>query len=198
MLSHLKEGANVSGEGCTFPLSKPRPEPSSPRVYEEIFDVVDELDQVIGQAPRREVHRLDLRHRAVHVLIFNQRGELFLQQRSLAKDNWPGVWDSSSSGHLDTGESYDRCCLREVTEELGVSLPAVPERLFKLEATPETGWEFCWVYRAGHEGPFVLQPSEVRGGAWFTADAIHDWVARRPEDFANAFRLIWKTLHAPA
>lgn len=160
----------------------------------EIFDVVNEQDEVTGQATRSEVHRLDLRHRAVHVLIFNPRGELFLQQRALTKDNWPGVWDSSASGHLDAGESYDACCLREVTEELGIALPAVPPRWFKIEATAETGWEFCWVYRAAHEGPFVLQASEVRGGAWFEPDAIADWLARRPADFAGGFRVIWAIL----
>jgi isopentenyldiphosphate isomerase len=109
-------------------------------VSEEIFDVVNERDEVVGQLPRREVHRQKLRHRAVHVLVFNGRGELFLQQRSLTKDNFPGVWDSSSSGHVDSGEDYDPCTLREVREELGVQLPRVPDRLFKLEATPETGW----------------------------------------------------------
>ncbi len=166
----------------------------SGRVHEEIFEVVDEFDEVVGRAPRSEVHRRDLRHRAIHLLIFNHRGELFLQQRSLAKDNWPGVWDSSASGHLDAGESYDACCLREVAEELGVVLPAVPARLFKLEAGPETGWEFCWVYRTDHEGPFHFQPSEVRGGAWFPPDAITEWLSRRPEDFAGAFRVIWAQL----
>jgi len=166
----------------------------SPAMSEEIFDVVDENDVVVGQASRREVHRRDLRHRAVHVLIFNHRGEVFLQQRSLSKDNWPGVWDSSSSGHLDAGEAYDACCLREVGEELGLDLASVPDRLFKLEATPETGWEFCWVYRAAHEGPFVLQPSEVRGGGWFQPQAVTEWIARRPEDFASAFRVLWRRI----
>ena len=170
--------------------------PSATRVSEEIFDVVNEHDEVTGQLARREVHRRNLRHRAVHVLLFNARGELFLQQRSYAKDNWPGVWDSSSSGHVDAGEEYDACTRREVREELGVELAAVPARLFKLEASAETGWEFCWVYRTNHEGPFVLQASEVRGGGWFTAEAIEDWLARRPEDFASGFRAIWRQLRA--
>ena len=159
---------------------------------EEIFDVVNERDEVVGQMPRREVHRLGLRHRAVHVLVFNARGELFLQQRSLLKDNWPGVWDSSASGHLDTGETYDAGALREVREEIGLSLAAVPARLFKLAAGAETGMEFCWVYRAEHEGPFTLQEAEVRGGGWFTVEAIDDWIARRPADLASGFRALWR------
>jgi len=56
---------------------------------DEIFDVVDELDRVIGTAPRSEVHRRKLRHRAVHVLLFNTRAELFVQKRSAAKDTFP-------------------------------------------------------------------------------------------------------------
>ena len=62
---------------------------------EEIFDVVNERDEVIGSKPRSEVHRLGLMHRAVHILVFNARGEVFLQKRSMSKDRQPGLWDSS-------------------------------------------------------------------------------------------------------
>jgi 16S rRNA (adenine1518-N6/adenine1519-N6)-dimethyltransferase len=161
---------------------------------EEWFDVVDEQNQVISKAPRSEVHRLKLRHRAVHVLIFNQRGELFLQQRALWKDDFPGVWDASSSGHVSAGDGMDETALREVAEELGVELSEPPRRIFELVATADTGWEFCSVYLADHEGPFVLQPSEIRGGGWFTPEAVAEWVSRRPEDFASAFRVIWQRL----
>ena len=89
---------------------------------EEIFDVVDADDRVIDQQPRSEVHRLGLRHRAIHLLVFNAAGELFLQKRSMKKDCFPGTWDSSASGHVDSGESYDACALREPPEELGLEL----------------------------------------------------------------------------
>ena len=87
---------------------------------EEIFDVVNERDEVIGQATRQEVHRLGLLHRAVHVLVFNSSGQVFLQKRSLKKDRQPGVWDSSASGHVDRGEDYDACAARELREEIGL------------------------------------------------------------------------------
>lgn len=177
------------------PLAEPTPNPFPQPVSEEIFDVVNERDEVTGQQTRSEVHRLNLRHRAVHVLLINSQGEYFLQQRSLLKDNWPGVWDSSSSGHLDSGESYDACAVREVREELGIALNAPAERILRLEATPETGWEFCWVYRARHEGPFSLQVSEVRGGGWFTPETIRAWMTARPDDFASCFRVLWNRLH---
>ena len=158
---------------------------------EEIFDVVNEHDEVVGQNTRREVHRLGLKHRAVHVLVFNSRGETFLQKRSMTKDREPGKWDSSSSGHVDSGEDYDACAVRELREEIGLTVAQTPERLFKIAACPETDAEFVWVYRCRAEGPFQLHPDEIERGGWFAPDKITRWIAEKPGDFAGAFRLIW-------
>ena len=81
---------------------------------EEVFDIVDHRDRVIGQAPRSKVHHLGLLHRAVHILVFNARGELFLQKRSMSKDTFPGAWDSSAAGHLDAAEGYEEAAWREL------------------------------------------------------------------------------------
>lgn len=158
---------------------------------EELFDIVDEHDAVVGCCPRREVHRLGLRHRAVHVLVFNARGEVFLQKRSLSKDCFPGTWDSSASGHLAPGEDYDAGALRELQEELGWQPATPPTRLFKLAAGAETGQEFVWVYRAPGEGPFTLHPEEIDTGAWFSPERVTAWLAERPRDFAGSMPLIW-------
>ena len=53
----------------------------------EIFDIVDECDEVIGSASREEVHRKGLKHRSVH-LVFNRKGEVLLQKRSMQKDTF--------------------------------------------------------------------------------------------------------------
>ena len=97
---------------------------------EELFDVVNERDEVIGVAPRAQVHAEGLRHRAAHVLVFNPEGRLFVQRRSFAKDNSPGCWDTSAAGHLDAGEDYHAAALRELGEELGVAPDAPLEALF--------------------------------------------------------------------
>jgi isopentenyl-diphosphate delta-isomerase type 1 len=159
---------------------------------EEIFDVVNERDEVIGQASRSEVHRRKLNHRAVHVLVFNSRGELFLQKRSMIKDCFPGAWDSSASGHLDRGEDYDACAVREVREELGVELDRTPRRLFKVDACAETGQEFVWAYQCVHEGPFTLHPDEIESGGWFAPDEIERWIREKPHEFASGLVLIWR------
>lgn len=161
---------------------------------EEIFDVVNERDEVTDRKPRSEVHRLGLKHRAVHVLVFNSRGEIFLQKRSMKKDRQPGLWDSSASGHLDSGEDYDATAVRELREELRVVVTRPPERLFKLDACAETDQEFVWVYRCESEGPFRLHPDEIERGGWFAPQEVTRWMAERPQDFAGAFLLIWQRL----
>lgn len=161
---------------------------------EEIFDVVNERDEVIGKQTRNEVHRLGLMHRATHVLVFNKRGQVFLQKRSMKKDRQPGLWDSSASGHVDSGEDYDTCVVRELREELGWQVASTPERLFKIAASPETDQEHVWVYRCEAEGPFQLHPEEIETGDWFEPGEVTRWMRERPNEFASALLLIWKKI----
>jgi isopentenyl-diphosphate delta-isomerase type 1 len=159
---------------------------------EEIFDIVNDQDEVIGQKPRSEVHARGLLHRAVHVLVFNARGEIFLQKRSLKKDRQPGVWDSSCSGHVDSGEHYDQTAVRELREEIGLQLSAPPEKLFQLNACAETDAEFVWVYRCENNGPFQLHPDEIETGGWFAPEQVSRWINEKPHEFAPAFVFIWQ------
>lgn len=159
---------------------------------EEIFDVVNERDEVIGRKARNEVHRLGLMHRATHALVFNKRGQVFLQKRSMKKDRQPGLWDSSASGHVDSGEDYDSCVVRELREEIGLQLSEVPQRLFKLPARADTDQEHVWVYRCDAEGPFQLHPEEIERGDWFEPEEVTLWMREKPQEFASALLVIWK------
>ena len=160
---------------------------------DEIFDVVNDRDEVTGQATRKEVHRQKLRHRAVHALAFGRDGRVFLQKRSMLKDTSPGCWDSSCSGHLDSGEPYDAAVVRELGEEIGLTVSAEHglAPLFKLAACAETGWEFVWVYRLRSDGPFVLHPAEVERGEWLAVEAVTRGIQERPMEFTRAFKYIW-------
>lgn len=176
-----------------------------PQNLDELFDIVDENDQPVGTMPRREVHRLKQRHRAVHLLVVNRAAKVFLHKRSRKKDLFPGVWDSSAAGHVGSGEDYDSTAVRELEEELGVRLPTDAfeggaeasrrqgwiRRLFKIEAREETGQEFVWVYRVEAEGPFILEADEIECGEWFTPAEIDRWVAERPQELAPAFLYLW-------
>jgi isopentenyl-diphosphate delta-isomerase type 1 len=160
---------------------------------EELFDVVDRDDRVTGQATRREVHARGWLHRAVHVLVHDAQGRIFLQRRSLLKDTFPGCWDSSCSGHLDAGEDYPTAARRELGEELGWRDDSLPLRpVVKLSARPETGQEFIQIYLLGPvAGPFTLHPEEISEGRWIAPDALAVELDRVPETFASAVRFLW-------
>ena len=156
----------------------------------ELFAVVDENDNIVSQAARIEVHGNNLRHRAVHVFIFNGKGELFLQKRSRWKDRHPLLWDSSAAGHVNAGEDYDETAIRELEEELGVT--ATLTRVVKLPCSEKTGWEFIWFYRGEHNGPFHLAKAEIEHGEFFPTGIVDCWIKARPAEFAPGFLECWK------
>lgn len=90
----------------------------------EILDVVNENDEVIGQAERDEVHRAGLLCRLIYVCFYTQNGEIILQRRSLTKKNDPGKLTTAVSGHVAAGQSYLEAAVRETLEETGVKVDA--------------------------------------------------------------------------
>lgn len=159
---------------------------------DEIFDVVDAADCVIGQEKRSVVHERHLLHRAVHILVFNSKGDLFLQKRSPWKDTQPNRWVTSCSGHVDAGESYDQASARELKEELGLQKIPFLQFLFRLEPQESTGWEFVSVYQTLSDGPFDLPPEEISEGKFVSPEKIAQWVESSPEDFTSSFLEVWK------
>jgi isopentenyl-diphosphate delta-isomerase type 1 len=153
---------------------------------EELFDVVDENDCVIEQLPRSVVHARKLPHRAVHIFLFNSRGELLLQLRSAAKDEYPLCYTSSASGHLAAGESYDEAAPRELEEELGL-VGLQLERLHKFPAGPETSQEHTLLYRTMSDRPVRIDPREIAAATFHTLDEIAAMRERDPERFSPCF-----------
>jgi isopentenyl-diphosphate delta-isomerase type 1 len=158
---------------------------------EEWFDVVNERDEVVGKATRKEVHATGLWHRAVHILVFDGNGRVFLQKRSMLKDLSPGLWDSSCSGHLDSGEDYDAAAIRELGEEIGIKISRAPERWFRIDACAQTGWEFVWVYRMRYEGMITADPEEIEYGEWVAPAEITQRMQAKPEIYCPSFKLLW-------
>ena len=163
-----------------------------PQKSGEIFDVVDEHDEVTGQATRGEVHAQGLLHRAVHVLVFNKRGDILLQQRSMLKDAHPGVWDSSVSGHLDAGEAYETAAVRELAEEMGIDVKCPPAEIARLKPSATTGWEHIRLYRYEHQGNIRFPAAEIESAMWLPIPVLEAWIKARPEDFASGFLECWK------
>ncbi len=90
----------------------------SPLSADELLDIVDEHDQVVGQAPRAEAYAHRLRHRCVFVLARDAAGRVFVHRRTARKLVFPSLYDMFVGGVVGAGESYDEAALREAGEEL--------------------------------------------------------------------------------
>lgn len=164
---------------------------------DEIFDVVDGQNRVLHQATRRKVHASDWLHRAVHIFVVNAEGEVFLQLRSHLKDKQPCKWDSSAAGHLDAGEDYLPCAVRELEEELGIRTTVESlTHAGRVAAGPGTGWEFVELFTIRWNGNLHWPAAEIETGEWFAPAEIDLWVAARPEDFAGGFLECWRVWRA--
>ncbi|MFU8893801.1 MAG: 16S rRNA (adenine(1518)-N(6)/adenine(1519)-N(6))-dimethyltransferase RsmA [Luteolibacter sp.] len=169
----------------------PHPLKETPQHHGEVFDVVDENDQITGTATRAEVHANKWIHRAVHIFLRNKRGDVLLQQRSMLKDVHPGDWDSSVSGHLDSGETYEQAAYREVREEMGVESAELRE-IARIAPCQNTGWEHVRLFTADHHGALRYPCAEIQAAQWFPVDEIDAWTKSRPGDFATGFLECWR------
>lgn len=162
---------------------------------DEILDIVNEFDEVVGQAARGEVHLNNQMHRATHIILTNSERQIFLQLRSLSKDTNPGLWDSSAAGHVDAGESYLACAARELEEELGVCVNAAQlQEIGQLAPSVDNGFEFVRVYAAQSDDPITLEAGEIDDGKWLSEAELVVLLADRPGDFAPSFIVVWETI----
>jgi isopentenyl-diphosphate Delta-isomerase len=158
-------------------------------IENEILEVVDADNKVVSLAGRREIHEKALCHRSVHIFLFNTKGELYLQKRSLRKDQYPGHWDTSAAGHNDPGETPREAAQRELQEELGLTVPLT--EVLRIPACPETGWEFVTLFESQTDDPVHLNLEEAIGGDFFTPAQVLDLLADPHQKIAPGFRLLY-------
>ncbi len=140
---------------------------------EEILDIVNDEDRVIGQASRQEVHGNPiLLHRVVHVLVFNSQGQLFLQKRADDRVVQPGKWDTSMGGHVDAGEIPEEAARRELSEELGITATANLTLLHKYRHSNDYESELVTTWITLWDDEFNLQKSEISEGRFWDLEEI--------------------------
>lgn len=88
---------------------------------DELLDIVDDHDLVVGQQMRSTVHVLGLQHRGVHVFLFTPERKMLIQKRSADRIHFPSALDCSVSEHVKAGESYLNAAIRGLKEELGLT-----------------------------------------------------------------------------
>jgi len=150
----------------------------APDPGDELVDWIDEQGRVLGKVTRREMRARRLPHRSTAILVFNNRGELFIHLRTATKDVFPAHWDVAVGGVLAAGESFDAGAVREAQEELGV--PVKPEPLFPFRYADERTVVQVMVYRVVHEGPFQLQPEEIQVGEFVSLEEVAARATRQP------------------
>ncbi|NBP89997.1 MAG: NUDIX domain-containing protein [Opitutae bacterium] len=140
---------------------------------DELFDVVDENDQVLYPLSRGEIHKRHLRHRAVHIFWLNQAGELCLQR---------------CAGHVDSGEKYIQAAVREFREELGITIES--KDLVEIDYAPcheKLGNEFVVSYLLKGDYNANIYRPEVDSLVWRTPQQVMNWTQLQPEHFATPF-----------
>ena len=160
----------------------------------EILDIVDESGRPTGRTvPRETAHREGILHRTAHVWIVRETDggpEVLLQKRSEEKDSFPGLFDTSSAGHIPAGEEPLSSALRELAEELGVK--AMPEQLhyagtfriryekvFRGSLFRDNEVTTVYVYREPLDvDRLTLQASEVSEVRWFSLGAVWEEIRR--------------------
>ncbi|ASW54927.1 NUDIX domain-containing protein [Plantactinospora sp. KBS50] len=167
---------------------------------DELLDIVDEHDRVVGRAARADAYARRLRHRCAAVLVRDPGGRIFVHRRTDRKLVFPGLYDMFVGGVVGAGESYAAAALREAEEELGVTGLPAPTPLFTfLYETPRHSW-WCAVHEVTCTFPVRPQPEEVAWHAFLPESQLHrrldewDWVP----DGLEAYRrlLAWRRDHA--
>jgi uncharacterized protein YhfF/isopentenyldiphosphate isomerase len=156
------------------------------RPEDELLDIVDASDQVVGRLPRGEVYARGLRHRCVFVFVRDGSGRIFVHRRTADKLVFPSLYDMFVGGVVGAGEAYDDAALREAEEELGVSGLARPAALFSFlyEGTGAAAGHTWWsrVYEVRCDLPVNPQAEEVAWHAFLTEEELGhrlpewDWV----------------------
>jgi isopentenyldiphosphate isomerase len=154
--------------------------------------VVDETDNPIGKASKEDVWSRGLRHRTVHIMIENDRGDILLQHRSATKDIFPDTWDAAVGGHVDAGEDYIDTAKREALEELSLQdLELIVLGKYKSDET----WQhhrfnrFTTVYKASlNETPQHLEAGTIDKVKWFSRAEVVKLVLESPDKVADGLR----------
>lgn len=141
----------------------------------EILYIVDENDNVKGQAPKDIIYKEKYTHRIVHILVFNKKGQMALQLRTKNCLFCPNCWSTSVGGHVKAGETYEEAALREYKEELGVvsNLSFFKKDFYVSEGAPN---KFLVTFKAYSKGPFNLNAQAVDKIEFFSIKKISSMI----------------------
>lgn len=141
---------------------------------EEVLDLVDENDQVIGSMTRKEVYAEGLRnYRVIHAFIVNSEGKLWIPRRVSTKKLYPDGLDYSIAGHVESGETYEEGLIKEAREEVNIDLTKTPYKEIA-SFNPLTHRVHCFqkVYEIRSDEAPEYNPDDFSGYEWLSPTEI--------------------------
>ena len=145
---------------------------------DEKIIIVDEHNKEIGVATRREMRERNLPHRATFILVFNNAGQLFVQQRTTWKDIYPGYFDAVCGGIVQEGETYEVSAMRELAEELGIRDTELTT-LFGFSYRGKNNFVWGRAYSCTYDGAIALQEEEVAWGSFLSLEEVLQLTANK-------------------
>ena len=166
----------------------------------EALIIVDAQDRILGHGTKAELHQgAGTLHRAFSIFLFNEAGDVLLQQRSADKPLWPGYWSNTCCSHPRRGETYGIATGRRLKEELGVEASLHFTHRFRYQAQFDdhsAEHELCSVYVGRIDGDPMPNPQEVSNWQWISPSALDEWLDTNPENLTPWFKLEWAELRS--
>ena len=161
----------------------------------EALILVDEADREVGHLSKAKCHDgQGVLHRAFSLLIFNDEGELLLQQRAPSKRLWPQYWSNSCCSHPRRAESMETATHRRLYEELGLRCPLQFLFKFQYQAQFESAGseqEVCSVFIGRSQDPVRTDPREIMAWRWIVPEALQAELAAEADKFTPWFKMEW-------
>lgn len=156
------------------------------------IDIVDAHGEIVGCSTRKEAHDKGLLHRVAFVILFNFKGEIFVQKRSLKSSLFPGKFEGSLTGHVDKGETVHNAASRELFEELGVVAKGLKEVCeFGLHIDPERVLVSVFVMK-DYKGKVTINDEEVDSGEFLPVDKLELRLKKEKSKFHPFFVKAWE------
>lgn len=165
---------------------------------EEKVILVNEHDEQIGLMPKQEAHEKGVLHRAFSIFIFNDNGDLMLQQRAMHKYHSPGLWTNTCCSHQREGESSLKAGFRRLDEEMGFTTNLKEKTSFIYKAPFDNGLtehEFDHILVGTFNEDPIINPDEVAQWKWMPLKEVKEDILNNPEQYTAWFKIIFEKFY---
>jgi isopentenyl-diphosphate delta-isomerase len=153
--------------------------------------LVDQADRPIGTEEKLKAHQEGKLHRAFSIFIFNQKGQLMLQQRAKSKYHCGSLWTNTCCSHPRPRESLNVATHRRLKEEMGFDCPLEEVFNFTYKARFSNGLtenEYDHVFIGQFDGQPRVNPEEADGWRWATPKKLLKEIKESPQKFTPWFK----------